>query len=107
MSAAIDRATPEAAARMKGIAVFMTDLFGLAGKKVIRFDGAIGTVLSERIGRGLLSETLLFSRDGIGLVRDLHVEYADAGADIITTNTFAANRIVFEREGIADRKSVV
>ncbi len=79
----------------------MIDLFGLTGKKIIRFDGAIGTVLSERAGRGLLSETLLFSKDGIDLVRGLHAEYADAGADIITTNTFAANRIVFEREGIA------
>jgi homocysteine S-methyltransferase len=78
----------------------MTDLFGLTGKGIIRFDGAIGTVLSERAGRGLLAETLLFSREGTALVRGLHAEYADAGADIITTNTFAANRIVFEREGI-------
>ncbi len=53
-------------------------------------DGATGTMLfSEGIGPEQCYEYLSISRPEI--IADLHARYLDAGADIIETNTFAAN----------------
>ena len=65
-------------------------------------DGAMGTQLYERgvfINRSL--EEACLSRPD--LVRRIHQEYLDAGADIIQTHTFAANRIKLDRHSLADR----
>ena len=35
-----------------------------------------------------------------GLVRDIHQEYIEAGAEIIITNTFAAGRDMLEEGGL-------
>ena len=37
------------------------------------------------------------------LVRDVHQEYIEAGAEIIITNTFATGRDLFEQSGLGDR----
>lgn len=53
-------------------------------------DGACGTMLfSKGIGPGQCYEYLSISQPEI--IAGLHKEYIDAGADIIETNTFAAN----------------
>ena len=51
------------------------------------FDGAMGTMLNLRAGE--TPETLNLTEPE--RVRAVHVAYAQAGADIITTNTFGAN----------------
>ncbi|MCL2116933.1 MAG: bifunctional homocysteine S-methyltransferase/methylenetetrahydrofolate reductase [Planctomycetaceae bacterium] len=38
-----------------------------------------------------------------GLVKSVHQDYCDAGADVLTTNTYGANRISLEKHGLADR----
>jgi len=54
-------------------------------------DGALGTMLNERgIGRNTNYERLNLSHPD--LIRDLHRAYFDAGARVIETNTFGANR---------------
>lgn len=65
-------------------------------------DGATGTQLYERgvfINR-CLDEACLSRPD---LVRQIHSEYVQAGADLIQSHTFAANRIKLERHGLADK----
>jgi homocysteine S-methyltransferase len=66
------------------------------------FDGAMGTQLYERgiyINKSFDDANL--SRQE--LVETVHEEYIDAGADIITTNTFGSNRIKLENHGKEDQ----
>jgi len=69
---------------------------------VALFDGAMGTMLYIRgvfINRAF--EELNLKRPG--LVRDVHGEYLAAGADVLETNTYAANRFKLSPRGLADR----
>lgn len=65
-------------------------------------DGAMGTMLYIRgvfINRAF--EELNLKQPG--LVRGVHQEYLAAGADILETNTYAANRFKLSPRGLADR----
>ena len=60
-------------------------------KRVIIGDGAMGTrILEEGIEPGLSTASLNLSRPR--LVRRLHGEYVEAGAELLETNTLTANR---------------
>lgn len=62
------------------------------GKEVLIFDGAMGTVLQQRgLKAGDIPERLNIenSEDII----DIHKSYLEAGAEILTTNTFGANAL--------------
>jgi homocysteine S-methyltransferase len=60
-------------------------------EEVLIGDGAIGTMLSERgFGRDTSFERLNLTHPEI--LRDLHQAYLDAGAEVLETNTFGANR---------------
>ncbi len=66
------------------------------------FDGAMGTLLYSRgvfINR-CFDEVCLTDPD---LVRGVHQEYIAAGADVIETNTFGANRIWLQGYGLAEK----
>ncbi|MBR5381037.1 MAG: homocysteine S-methyltransferase family protein, partial [Oscillospiraceae bacterium] len=58
---------------------------------LLYFDGGFGSLLQAR---GLKSGQIpdLWNLDNPDAVRDAHLEYLRAGADIINTNTFGANR---------------
>ncbi len=61
------------------------------GRELIIFDGATGTVLQEKgLSVGELSDGWNLSRAND--VYSLHRAYLDAGADVITTNTFVTSR---------------
>jgi homocysteine S-methyltransferase len=65
-------------------------------------DGAMGTML---YGRGVFinrcyDELNLSQPD---LVREVHAEYLQAGAEVIETNTFGANRFRLEHFGLQDK----
>ncbi|MBN2227480.1 MAG: bifunctional homocysteine S-methyltransferase/methylenetetrahydrofolate reductase [candidate division Zixibacteria bacterium] len=71
-------------------------------RRVLMCDGAMGTRLHER---GISYESSL---DGLCLthpdvVKAIHQEYIDAGADVIETNTFGANRYRLHAHGLADQ----
>ncbi len=73
----------------------------LADGRVHVFDGAMGTVL---YGRGVFvnvcyDELNLRQPD---LIRDIHREYARAGAEVLETNTFGANPVKLAHYGLAD-----
>ncbi|HEX2079938.1 MAG TPA: bifunctional homocysteine S-methyltransferase/methylenetetrahydrofolate reductase [Longimicrobium sp.] len=66
------------------------------------FDGAMGTMLYARgvyINR-CYDELSLTQPD---LVRDIHRAYVKAGAEILETNTYGANRAKLSRHGLEDR----
>ena len=62
------------------------------GKEFVFFDGAMGTMLQKAgLPVGGLPEEYNFLHPEI--IEDIHRQYAEAGADIITTNTFGANEL--------------
>ncbi len=66
----------------------------LLGNKTLFFDGAMGTMLqASGLQPGELPELWNFSH--ADEVEKIHTAYLNAGADIIKTNTFGANRLKF------------
>src|SRR6185437_11679708 len=65
-------------------------------------DGAMGTVLYSR---GVLISRCYdeLNLSDPGLIRSVHEEYLQAGAEILETNTFGANRFRLGRHGLAGR----
>lgn len=70
-------------------------------EQVVLFDGAMGTMLHST-GVGLDRSLSELNITQPRLVRDLHAAYVAAGADIIQTNTFDANRLRLSRVGLED-----
>lgn len=65
-------------------------------------DGAMGTMLNARgIGFEACFDALNVSQPG--LVADIHRAYIEAGAQIILTNTFGANRYKLAEHGLEDK----
>ena len=81
----------------------MTDLRAALGQRVLFFDGALGT---EFYSRGIFINRSYDSLNtsSAQLVRDVHQDYLAAGADILTTNTFGANRVRLQAFGLEDQQ---
>jgi S-methylmethionine-dependent homocysteine/selenocysteine methylase len=70
--------------------------------KRLLLDGATGTELNRRgvdTGLPLWSANALTTDFGLNVLRDVHLDYLNAGADIITTNTFRTHRRVLAGTG--------
>ncbi|MFZ0119197.1 MAG: bifunctional homocysteine S-methyltransferase/methylenetetrahydrofolate reductase [Pseudonocardiaceae bacterium] len=83
-----------------------TVLAELLASQVVVCDGAMGTMLHAAgvpLDRSL--PELNLSRPA--LVRDLHTAYASAGARILQTNTFGANRLRLAGAGLEDTVSEI
>ncbi len=66
------------------------------------FDGAMGSLLYDRgVFHTRSYDELNLSQPK--LIRSIHRDYLDAGAQILETNSFGANRIALARHGLADR----
>ena len=75
-------------------------------ERVILFDGAMGTEIYKRgvfINR-CYDEVNLSAPD---LVQDIHSAYVAASADVITTNTFGANRLRLVPFGLEDQHDAI
>lgn len=70
--------------------------------EIIIFDGGMGTTLYDR---GVFINTCFDELNLINpdLVRDVHKDYVSAGADIIESNTFGANRFKLAPHGLEKR----
>jgi len=82
----------------------METLFDKLPENLILLDGGMGQELINRnaSGQGVLwSAKALF--DHPRAVQAVHEDYIRAGADVITTNSYACIRNNFEPEGLADR----
>ena len=70
------------------------------------FDGAMGTMLYSRgVFINTCYDELNLTRPE--LVRAIHAEYAEAGADVIETNSFGANRVKLKAYGLADQAAAI
>ncbi len=70
-------------------------------ERVLVLDGATGTLVNRYGVTTGNTDSLNFSREDI--VRDIHRRYLEAGADIITTNTFSSQRISQADYGLSGR----
>ena len=68
--------------------------------RVLTADGAIGTLLYS-YGLNNCHEEMNITKPDV--VKSIHTQYIDAGADIIQTNTYGANRLKLARYGLEDR----
>ncbi|MDY9920284.1 MAG: homocysteine S-methyltransferase family protein [Synergistota bacterium] len=72
--------------------------FRINENETIIFDGAMGTMLQKRgLKRGEIPELLNLTAPEI--IRSIHDEYFDAGCDVVSANTFGANRYKAEKTG--------
>lgn len=73
------------------------DIHQALRERVLTLDGAMGTMLQKaRAEAGCIDLLCLSSPDTI---EDIHLQYLQAGADIITTDTFNANALSLSRYG--------
>ncbi len=74
----------------------------LEEKKILLFDGAMGTLMyAKGVYINRCYDELNLSNPG--LIADCHREYIAAGADVVETNTFGANRVKLLAHGFEDR----
>ena len=74
------------------------DVTELLRSKIVLFDGAMGTMLQQRgLEPGALPELLNLEHPRV--VTAIHREYVEAGADVVTTNTFQAHELKLEGHG--------
>jgi len=79
----------------------MTDLVTALGQQVLICDGAMGTML-HAAGNSLDRALPELNLSNSGLVSTIHESYLSAGADMILTNTFGANRLRLADQGFGD-----
>ena len=72
------------------------------GERTVLFDGAMGTML---YGRGVFINKCFdeLNLSQPELVRSVHEEYLQSGAQVIETNTFGANAFRLQRHGLRDK----
>ena len=71
------------------------------GKEVLVFDGGVGTCLYEK---GIFINTCFDELNLVNpdIVGEVHRDYVNAGADVIETNTFGANRFKLAAHGLEE-----
>jgi 5-methyltetrahydrofolate--homocysteine methyltransferase len=84
---------------------FINALGGSPGR-ILVLDGAMGTMLQESgLKAGACPESMNLECPDI--VTKIHLQYAVAGADILTTNTFGGSRIKLAEYGLGDKVAEV
>ncbi|MFW6193037.1 MAG: bifunctional homocysteine S-methyltransferase/methylenetetrahydrofolate reductase [Gemmatimonadota bacterium] len=75
-------------------------------ERVVLFDGAMGTQLYER---GVFINRCYddLSRSEPESVREIHAAYRDAGAEVLETNTFGANRYQLQSHGLEEEVGAI
>ncbi len=71
----------------------------LLSERVLFLDGAYGTGFFKK---GLQGVVELLNIDTPKVVEDLQKAYAEAGADVVLTNTFSANRLKLRSMGLEE-----
>lgn len=86
----------------------MSTLLQLSEKRPLLFDGAMGTMIDARglsnkdyAGYPQCNSILNVSRPDI--MESIHRDYLEAGADIITTNTFGASPVALKDHGLCEK----
>src|SRR5487761_2348648 len=84
----------------------MTEFAEILANRPLLADGAMGTVL---YARGIFINRCYdeLNLSDPGLILSVHEEYLQAGAEILETNTFGANRIRLAHHGLADKVAAI
>ena len=83
-----------------------SQLQALLDERVLLLDGAMGTELYEQgFGFDRAFDGLCLTHPHI--VKRVHRSYVDAGAHVLTTNTFGANRLRLQRSQLADQVGAI
>jgi len=82
------------------------DFLAVLAERVVLFDGAMGTRLYE-LGVFLNRCFDELNVSNASLVEGVHRSYVAAGADVIETNTFGANRLKLDRHGLGDQVQAI
>lgn len=73
---------------------------------VLIFDGAMGTeIYKHNVQTFRCFDELCVSEPDI--VRSIHTDYCNAGADVLTTNSFGANRLALSKFGLGERVQAI
>lgn len=80
----------------------MTDFLAAVKKRFLVGDGSMGIMLFTRLGSKYRT-TEEFNLHQPEDVLQLHQDYLDAGAEVLTTNTFSANRVKLAQSGLTDK----
>lgn len=78
----------------------MHDIRTELSKRILILDGAMGTMLQRK---GLQGNSESFNLTNPETIAEIHNEYIEAGADIITTNSFSANSISQSEYNLSDK----
>ena len=82
------------------------NLFEILSQKTLLADGAMGTMLHAR-GVSFKNCFDELNLTNPAAVADIHREYIEAGAQLIITNTFGANRFKLSKHGLQDHLSEI
>jgi len=88
-----------------------------ANERILYLDGAMGTMIQRHVleeddfrgaffqnaQKNLKGNNDLLSMTRPEIIRDIHIKYLEAGADIIETNSFSGTRIAQSDYGLEDR----
>ncbi|MDR1628855.1 MAG: homocysteine S-methyltransferase family protein [Oscillospiraceae bacterium] len=81
------------------------DIRELLARQVVFFDGGMGTMLQANgLEQGDLAESMLYEH--FDVVVGVHAAYLEAGANIVTTNTFSANPLKLCGRGYSVKETV-
>ena len=75
-------------------------------KGIVIFDGAMGTEIYKHDFFVNTSFDAL-NLNAPTIIKEIHNSYINAGVDILTTNTFAANRIALSKFGLAEQTELI
>ncbi|HZN53770.1 MAG TPA: bifunctional homocysteine S-methyltransferase/methylenetetrahydrofolate reductase [Candidatus Polarisedimenticolaceae bacterium] len=82
------------------------DFAAALAERIVVFDGATGTRLYE-LGVFLNKCFDELNLSNAALVENVHRSYVAAGADVVETNTFGANRLKLDRHGLGDQVAAI
>lgn len=82
----------------------MHDIRTELSKRILILDGAMGTMLQRK---GLQGNSESFNLTNPETIAEIHNEYIEAGADIITTNSFSANSISQSEYNLSDKAGLM
>lgn len=82
----------------------MHDIRTELSKRILILDGAMGTMLQRK---GLQGNSESFNLTNPETIGEIHNEYIEAGADIITTNSFSANSISQSEYNLSEKAGLM
>src|SRR5690606_35532972 len=79
-----------------------SDLLETLNSRVVLADGAMGTMIySKGVFINTCFESLNLTRGH--MVKNIHLEYIQAGAELLQSNTFGAHRLKLAKHGLGDK----